>query len=103
MRPSAEECGRVATVPFFLRWKAFCDSRLLLALCKSISTGVGHFSQLILGPVAAGCSVQRPFRASPAKYRTVLSEPHVRFEAHCGLDSDIAPCPKLADFVAKVS
>src|SRR4029077_19235471 len=42
VRPSAEECGRVATVPFFLRRKAFWDSRLLLALCKSISTGAGH-------------------------------------------------------------
>ena len=74
-RPSAEECGCVATVPFFLRRKAFCDSRLLLALCKSISTGRVIHSQLILSPVAAGCNVQRPFRAMPAKYRTALSEP----------------------------
>jgi hypothetical protein len=43
VRPSAEGCGRVATVPFFLRRKAFCDSRLLLALCKSISAGGGSF------------------------------------------------------------
>src|SRR5260370_42535962 len=43
VRPSAEECGHVATVPFFLRRRAFCDSRLLLALCKSISTGGGSF------------------------------------------------------------
>jgi len=41
-------------------------------------------------------------RAMPAKYRTALSEPDVRFEAHYGLNSDIAPCPKSADTVAKV-
>jgi hypothetical protein len=29
----------------------------------------------------------------PAKYQTMLSEPDVRFDAHCGLKSDIAPCP----------
>lgn len=43
VRPySKGQCGRAATVPFFLRRKAFCDSRLLLALCKSISTAAGH-------------------------------------------------------------
>jgi hypothetical protein len=36
-------------------------------------------------------------RAMPAKYRTALSEPDVRFEAHYGLNSDIAPCPKSAN------
>src|SRR6476620_617625 len=33
-------------------------------------------------------------RAMPAKYRTALSEPDVRFDAHSGLKSDIAQCPK---------
>jgi hypothetical protein len=35
-------------------------------------------------------------RAMPAKYQTTLSEPDVRFDAHSGLKSDIAPCPKSA-------
>src|SRR5260370_7614752 len=30
------------------------------------------------------------------------ASPYVRFEAHYGLKSDIAPCPKSADSVAKL-
>jgi len=33
----------------------------------------------------------------PAKNQTTLSEPDVRFDAHCGLKSDIAPCPLSAN------
>ena len=36
-------------------------------------------------------------RAMPAKYQTKLSEPDVRFDAHSGLKSDIAACPKSAN------
>jgi hypothetical protein len=36
------------------------------------------------------------------KYETALSEPDVRFEAHYGLNSDIARGPKSADFVAEI-
>jgi hypothetical protein len=32
----------------------------------------------------------------------LLALADVRFDAHYGLKSDIAPCPKGADFVAKV-
>ena len=39
-------------------------------------------------------------RAMPAKYQTTLSEPDVRFDAHCGLKSDIAPCPFRASYIA---
>jgi hypothetical protein len=81
VRPSAEECGCVATVPFFLRRKALCDSRLLLPLCKSLSTGAGH-SQPIdfepggpLGAMSSGLFIRviRAIRLS--KYETALSEP----------------------------
>jgi hypothetical protein len=39
-----------------------------------------------------------------ANYRLVVpvDETRVRFAAHYGLKWDIAPCPKSADFVAKV-
>jgi hypothetical protein len=76
-----EQCGCVATVPFFLRRKALCDSRLLLALCKSLSTGAGH-SQPIdfepggpLGAMSSGLFIRviRAIRLS--KYETALSEP----------------------------
>ena len=40
-------------------------------------------------PIAHAAAQRRPDQ-------TALSEPHVRFEAHCRLNSDIASCPKSA-------
>jgi hypothetical protein len=36
-------------------------------------------------------------RGNAAGGPKALSEPYVRFEARCGLDSNVAPCPKCAN------